>query len=100
MFAHRCSLSPRDIGSTWTNISLVDGDGQQRGRRCLAIFDQTYGSLRFTEQLYVEFDSILDQVLRAVTVDSESEADMVKVVERILEVVAGFESASPFKVMA
>ena len=100
VFAHRCSLSPRDIGSTWTNISLVDGDGQQRGRRCLAIFDQTYGSLRFTEQLYVEFDSILDQVLRAVTVDSESEADMVKVVERILEVVAGFESASPFKVMA
>ena len=100
VFAHRCSLSPQDIGYTWTNISLLDGDGQQRGRRCVAIFDQTYGSLRFTEQLYVEFDSILDQVLSAVTVDSTSEVDLDKVVERIREEVASFESTSPFSVMA
>ena len=100
VFAHRCSLSPQDIGYTWTNISLLDGDGQQRGRRCVAIFDQTYGSLRFTEQLYVDFDSILEQVLSAVSVDSESETDIVRVVDRIRDLVAGFESTSPFNVMA
>ena len=43
---------------------------------------------------------ILDQVLSAVSVDSESETDIVSVVERTHEVVAGFESTSPFNVMA
>ena len=98
VFAHRCSLSAQDIGSTSTNISVLDGDGQQRGRRCVAVFDQTYGSLRFTEQLYGEFESILDQVLSAVAVDSEADSDLVKAVERIRVVVGDFESTSPFNV--
>ena len=100
VFAHRFSLSPQDIGSTWSNISLLDGDGQQRGRRCVAVFDQTYGSLRFTERLYTEFDSVLGQVLSAVTVASEPEVDITTVVKHIRDVVAGFEPTSPFNVVA
>ena len=100
VFAHRCSLSPQDIGSISTNVSVLDGDGQQRGSRCVAVFDQTYGSLRFTEQLYVEFESILDQVLSAVALDPEPETDRLKVVERIRDAVTGFVSTSPFSVQA
>lgn len=100
VFAHRCSLSPQDIGSTWTNISLIDGDGQQRGRHCVAIFDQTYGSLRFTERLYLEFETILAQVLRAVKVDSEDTSELVSLVERVSNVVVGFEPTSPLSVRA
>ena len=98
VFAHRYSLSPQDIGSTSTNISVLDGDGQQKGRRCVAVFDQTYGSLRFTEQLYTEFESILDQVFSAVAADSDPETGGLKVVERIREEAKGFVSTSPFSV--
>ena len=101
VFAHRCSLSPQDIGSTSTNISVLDGDGQQRGRTCVAVFDQTYGSLRFTEQLYMEFESILDQVLNAVLVDAEPETDNLKVaVERIRDEGTNFVSMNPFNIQS
>ncbi len=101
VFAHRCSLSPQDIGSTSTNISVIDGDGRQRGRRCIAVFDQTYGSLRFTEQLYMEFKTILDQVLSAVSVDTDPETEVLKVaVDRIRDEVTSFASMSPFSVQA
>ena len=100
VFAHRCSLSLQDIGATSTNISVLDGDGQQSGSRCVAVFDQTYGSLRFTEQLYVEFGSILDQVLSAVAVGPEPEADGLKVVERIRNAFTDFVSTSPSSAQA
>ena len=98
VFAHRCSLSPQDIGSTSTNISVLDGDGQQMGRRCIAVFDQTYGSLRFTERLYVEFESILDQMLSALTIDPDPATEFLKIVERIRDEVTDFVSMSPFSV--
>ena len=98
VFAHRCSLSPQDIGSTWTNISVLDADGQPRERKSVAVFDQTYGSLRFTEQLYLEFNSILDQVLGALAVDPDPETDGLKVAERIRAEVKDFVSTSPLSV--
>ena len=98
VFAHRFSLSPQDIGSTWSNISVLDGDGKQRGSRCVAVFDQTYGSLRFTEQLYAEFDLVLRQVLNAATLISDPDIDFVSIIKRAQDVVASFESTSPFNV--
>ena len=97
VFAHRGSLSPQDIGSTASKIS-VTGDGQQLGSRCVAVFDQTYGSLRFTEQLYIEFKSVLDQVMSALAVDPKAEEELLRAVEGVQEELSSFESASPFSI--
>lgn len=99
VFAHRGSLSPQDIGSTASKISII-GDGQRVGSRCVAVFDQIYGSLRFTEQLYIEFESVLDQVLSALAVDPKSEVELLRVVEDVRKEVGNFTSTSPFSIKA
>ncbi len=99
MFIHHYSISPQDIGSAATNISVLDGDGRQWRSGCVAIFDETYGSLRFTEQLYDGFNNVLDRLLSAVATDSGSGTDDLKeVVVRVRHEVAGFDSTSPFSI--
>lgn len=99
IFAHEYSVSPQDLGSAATNIAVIDGDGTRHNTGCVVIFDQTYGSLRFTEKLYLEFDLIVDRLISAVDVDpDDSLVDLPQVVRRIKSVSAGFESTSPFKV--
>ena len=100
VFAHRCSISPQDIGSISTNIAVHDGTGQTKTRRCVAVFDQTYGSLRFTEQLYAEFEAVLEQILKAISLENGSESEFVAAVKRIGEVVCNFKSTNPFDVIS
>ncbi len=101
IFIHHCSIGPQDIGSAATNISVLDGDGRQWRRGCVAIFDETYGSLRFTEQLYDGFNSVLDRLLSAVTTDPSSESDVLReAVARVRDQVAGFVSTSPFSIQS
>lgn len=66
IFLREYSISPRDIGAAGTNISVggVDG-GRQRGA-CIAIFDETYGSLRLTERLYLNFNHVVERLCVAV----------------------------------
>ena len=61
VFSHEYSVLPQDIGSAATNITVRDGDGNVWRGGCVAIFDQTYGSLRLTENLYINFDHILER---------------------------------------
>ena len=98
VFAHEFSISPRDIGSTASNISVADSDGFKRRSGLVTIFDQTYGSLRFTESLYLNFDSVLDRLIRAVDTDSPQDGlDLKSVVERVRGTISEFTQASPLR---
>ncbi len=62
VFAHEYSIMAHDIGSAATNINVRGTEGGARHGGCIAIFDNTYGSLRFTERLFLEFGHILDRL--------------------------------------
>ena len=97
VFSHEFSVAPQDVGSAASNIVVVDGNGIRRRSGLIAIFDQTYGSLRFTENLYRDFDRILVRLLKAVETDSPVDAlDLKEVVSKVKETIADFSPASPF----
>lgn len=99
VFSHQFSISPRDLGSTSTNIVVHDVGGRRWRRGCVAIFDQTYGSLRFTEQLFRSFDAVLIRV--ALAMESECSADgrrLGATVSRVREEVENYASSSPLSV--
>ena len=74
VLVHEYSMLPQDIGSSATNISVRDLDGAIPRGACVAVFDNTYGSLRLTEKLYLEFAHILDRLVVAAEAESEQES--------------------------
>lgn len=59
IFVHEYSINPQDIGSAVTHISLHGLDEKAPRSGCIAIYDETYGSLRLTEKLYSNFGHII-----------------------------------------
>ena len=99
LFAHRLrevfvreySISPRDVGSEASGISMRDLDGSGLVGGCIAIYDETYGSLRLTEQLYLNFAHILTRLSAAVAADSiDGDDDIANIVAAIQKEVSGF----------
>ena len=95
VFAHEYSVLPQDVGSAATNISVRDSDGRVWRGGCVAVFDQTYGSLRLTEKLYLKFEHILGRLLVAANAE-DGMPEFETIVGRIREEVSGFVSQSPF----
>lgn len=62
IFGREHSIGLQDIGFAATNISVRTVDGGGTTSDCIAIFDQTYGSLRLTERLYLQFGVLLDRL--------------------------------------
>lgn len=62
IFGREHSIGLQDVGYAATNISVRTLDGGGATNDCIAIFDQTYGSLRLTERLYLQFDMLLDRL--------------------------------------
>ncbi len=84
VFAHEYSLLPHDIGSAATNVSVRNADGLVHRGACIAIFDTTYGSLRFTENLYLQFGQTLERLAVAAEADpDEDPADLKDIVDLI-----------------
>ncbi len=84
VFIREYSVAPQDVGSAASNISVrsLDGGGLRGG--CIAIYDETYGSLRLTERLYLEFEHVLTRLLAAIKADSTNgEEDLASVVTKI-----------------
>ena len=95
VFVHEYSVLKQDVGSAATNISVrsVEGGGSRAG--CVAVFDQTYGSLRLTERLYREFDQLLDRLLAATKVEQNQEGgNLLLLIEQIRTSVADFSSTN------
>ena len=73
VFVREYSIAPRDISATATNITIRSLEGGGLRSDCLAIYDETYGSLRLTERLFLHFDDVLDRLLAAVRDDEEED---------------------------
>ena len=68
------SISPPDIGGTATNIAMVE-DGQRHAvGDAIVIYDATYGSLRLTEPVFNELDSLIDRLQRSSELSSDEDA--------------------------
>jgi len=95
VFAHEYSVLPQDVGSAATNISVRDSGGKVWRGGCVAVFDQTYGSLRLTERLYAEFEHILER-LETVARSENGENDLESVIRRIRDEFREFQPTHPF----
>lgn len=91
IFLREYSISPRDIGAAGTNISVSGLEsGSQRGT-CIAIYDETYGSLRLTERLYLNFNHVIGRLCSAIESGaSVSDEQLGEVVTELLQAVIGF----------
>ncbi len=94
IFAHEHSLLMHDVGSTATNVTVRDEDGNIQRTGCIALFDNTYGSLRFTEKLFTEFDHIIDRMVSAAESEAAENPGLLAAVMRLKEDVSDFRPAT------
>ena len=66
IFVREFSIAPRDVSVAATNISIRSLDGGGIRGDCIAVYDETYGSLRLTERLFLHFDDIVSRLKTAV----------------------------------
>jgi DEAD/DEAH box helicase domain-containing protein len=71
LLARDRSIAPQDIDAVSTNIAIVGANGPQRVTDCIVIYDAVYGGLRLTEDLFVEFQSYTEQLVRAAEMAGE-----------------------------
>lgn len=65
LLARDRSISPQDIDSVFTNIAVLGPAGPRRLTDCIVIYDAVYGGLRLTEDMFLEFRSYAEQLVRA-----------------------------------
>ncbi len=85
VFVREYSVAPQDIGSAASNISVRSSDGSGVKGGCIAIYDETYGSLRLTERLYLNFKHILDRLVNGVSSGSGDDDDGLRTVAARLQ---------------
>lgn len=68
------SISPQDIGGTAANIAMVE-EGQRRSvSDAIVIYDATYGSLRLTEPVFNDLDTLIARLKRSCEDSSDTDA--------------------------
>ncbi len=101
MFTHEYSILTHDIGSAATNISVGNVDAGAGRGSCIAIFDTTYGSLRFTEKLFLEFGHILGRLKVAAEAEMvQGSGQLLGIVDRIREEVESFTPGTALGAMS
>ena len=68
------SISPQDIGSTATNISLVMDGQRQSVSDAVVIYDATYESLRLTEPVFNDLDALIVRLEQSSDLSSDEDA--------------------------
>ena len=89
IFCREYSISPQDIGVAATNVSVRTVDQVGIRGDCLVVFDQTYGSLRFTEQLFINFNRILDRL--RISAESEESSELLEYVNHLAKFYSGLK---------
>lgn len=89
VFLREYSISPNDVGTAATRVSVRGHDGSSIRGRAVCVYDETYGSLRLTEKLFTDFESILSRLQKAVVFEP-GETDIEQIVRRIREQADGF----------
>lgn len=95
IFCREYSVLPQDIGSAATNISVRTMEGGGIRGDCLVLFDQTYGSLRLTERLFLNFDLILRRL--RVSAESEDEEERMRLLWYVDELEAMYSGLMDFQ---
>ena len=62
IFSREFSIAPQDVGVAATNISVRSVQGGGNTADYICVFDQTYGSLRLTERLFLHFGVMLERL--------------------------------------
>ncbi len=92
VFCREYSILPQDVNSSATNISVRTMDGGGVRADCLVLFDQTYGSLRLTERLFLNFELIIQRLkTSAKSIDKEESDMLLKVVEHLEDSYSTFQ---------
>ena len=95
VFVREYSIAPQDVGSAGTNISVVGLDGGRQRGSCIAIYDETYGSLRLTEKLYLDFEHVLGRLSAAVESGSlDTEEQFEEVIPELQQAISAFSETS------
>lgn len=74
IFGREHSIGSQDIGYSATNIAVRTADGGGPASDCIAVFDQTYGSLRLTERLFLQFGDLLEKMQRGMEAEGAADA--------------------------
>ena len=90
VFVREYSIAPRDVSGVASNISIRSREGGGVRRDCIAVYDETYGSLRLTERLFLHFDEILDRLLAAVRDSADEDELPASAVKDVRRVYLGF----------
>ena len=95
IFQREYSVAPQDVGSAGTNISVVDLDGGHHRGSCIAIYDETYGSLRLTEKLYLDFEHVVARLCAAVESGSlDADEHLAEVVPELQRAISTFSATN------
>lgn len=94
VFVREFSIAPRDISGAASKVSVRSLEGGGLRGDCIAVYDETYGSLRLTERLYLHFEEILDRLKAAIRDGSDGKLDPAAV-ESVSKAVSGFVAAQP-----
>ena len=89
------SIAPQDVGSAASNIAVRSQNGGGSRSGCIAIYDETYGSLRLTERVYLEFAQLLARFAAAVVQDPrEGEEGLGSLIRLVSDEVCGFSDST------
>lgn len=97
VFAREFSIAPRDISAAATKVSVRSLEGGGLRGDCIAVYDETYGSLRLTERLYLHFEEVLGRLKAAIGDGAGGEALDPDTVESVSNAVSGFVAAQPIE---
>ena len=83
MLVSAYGISPRDLRSAHTGLSLRGPDGAKRIDDAVVIFDSVIGGLRLSAPLFVDFAAILDRLARAAELAGSEALISANTVERL-----------------
>ena len=87
IFVREYSVAPQDVAVAWSISVQMQGSSGVHGG-CVVVFDETYGSLRLTEQLYNKFNHLLDRM--AVAAKADDDLQMEQLVRQVQDEVSSF----------
>ncbi len=93
VFVREFSVAPRDISGAASKVSVRSLEGGGLRGDCIAVYDETYGSLRLTERLYLNFEEILGRLRTATRDGSDEEVLGPATIESVSSAVSGFVAA-------
>ena len=95
VFVREFSIAPRDISAAASKITIRNLEGSSLRSDCIVIYDETYGSLRLTERLYLHFDEILSRLRVALKNDIGDSILDGTVIDDIYDALKGFVKETP-----